>query len=126
MNEATNRKFFHEKVCRWVTGLSKVWINLPHNEAELRHFTVLYKRVGLPGCVWSIDCVHLVWDKCPAGFLSACKGKENIPTLEFQCVTSFTKTVLSMYSFFAGTTNDKTISRFDPVIKNFEVIMTLK
>ena len=35
VNEATNRKFFHEKVCRWVTGLSKVWINLPHNEAEL-------------------------------------------------------------------------------------------
>ena len=75
VNETTHCKLFHKKVCRWGTGLSNVLVNLPRNEAEIRHVTGLYEIVGMPGCIGSIDCVHLVWDKCPAGFLSALKGK---------------------------------------------------
>ena len=90
---------------------------LPRNEGKIRHVTGLYERVGLPGCVGSIDCVHLVWDKCPAGFLSACRGKEKLPTLAFQVVASHTRKILSVSSFYAGTTNDKIIARFDPAIR---------
>ena len=34
--------------------------------------------VGHPGCVKSVDCVHIVWDKCPSGFFSSCKSKEKL------------------------------------------------
>jgi len=51
--------------------------------------------VELPRCVESIDCVHSVWDKYPAGFLSAYKGKEK---LAFQvCVSHTKKTSVSKF-----------------------------
>ena len=97
-------------------GLADELVNLSRNIYESRHVTGLFERVGLPGCVGSIDCVYLVWNKCPAGFLSACKGKEKLPTLALQVVASHTKKISSVSSFFAGATHDKKIARFDPAI----------
>ena len=71
----------------------------------------------MPGCVGSVDCVHLVWDKCPAGFLSQCRGKEKHATLAFQAVVSHTKKILALSQFFAGCTNDKAIARYDVAIR---------
>ena len=85
-------------------GLADELVNLPRNIYESRHVTGLFERVGLPGCVGSIDCVHLVWDKYPAGFLFACKGKEKLPTLAFQVVASHAKKILSVSSLQAPPT----------------------
>ena len=113
----THRNFFNNVFTKWGKGLAKTLIRFPANEAEMRHVVGLFERVGHPGCVGSVDCVHIVWDKCPAGFLSACKGKEKLPTLAFEVVVSHTKKILSVSQFFAGATNDKTIARFDDAIK---------
>ena len=123
MEEATNvlyvthRNFFQNVFTEWGKGLADKLISFPKTEEEMRHLVGLFKRVGHPGCVGSVDCVHIVWDKCPAGFLSSCKGKEKLPTLAFECVVSHTKKILSVSQFFAGATNDKTIARFDEAIK---------
>ena len=71
VSECTHHKFFQTQFFPWGRGLTKVLVHLPCNKDKLRQVTGLYERVGLPGCVGSIDCVHLVWDKCPSGFLSA-------------------------------------------------------
>ena len=113
----THRNFFHDVFLQWGKGLGNTLIKFPKTEEEIRHVVGLFERVGHPGCVGSVDCVHIVWDKCPAGFLLACKGKEKLPTLAFQCVVSHTKKILSVSQFFAGATNDKTIARFDEAIK---------
>ena len=86
-------------------------VKLPETERELRHVVGLYERIGLPGCCGSVDCVHLVWDKFPAGYLSQCKGKENHATLAFQAVVSRTRRILALSQLFAGATNDKEIAR---------------
>ena len=96
--------------------MAKKTVRLPETEMEMRHVVGLYERIGLPGCVGSVDCVHLVWDKCPAGYLSQCKGKEKHATLAFQAVVSHTKRILALSQFFAGATNDKTIARYDTAI----------
>ena len=94
VNSNTIRDFFQKKFCKWGRELSKKMVRLPVEEEEMRHVVGLYERIGLPGCVGSVDSVHLVWDKCPAGFLSQCKGKEKHATLAFQAVVLHTKRYL--------------------------------
>ena len=115
--QGTIRLFFQNKFCKWGKRLSRDLVQLPETEAEMRHVVGLYERIGLPGCVGSVDCVHLVWDKCPAGYLSQCKGKEKQTTLAFQAVVSHTKRILALSQFFARATNDKTIARYDTAIQ---------
>ena len=79
-------------------------------EAEITHVEGLYGCLGLPGCVGSVDCVHIPWEKCPAGLLSSCKGKEGYPTLVFEVVVSHTCKILSVSSVFFSADNDKTIA----------------
>ena len=92
---------------------------MPATEEEIAHVMRPYEERGFPGCVGSIDCVHLIWDKCPAGAYSACKGKGSFPTLAFQAVCSNTKKTLSVSQFFFGSVNDKTIAMSDQVRAGF-------
>ena len=115
--QGTIRLFFQNTFCKWGRALSRDLVKLPETEEQLRHVVGLYERIGLPGCVGSVDCVHLVWDKCPAGYLSQCKGKEKHATLAFQAVVLHTKRILALSQFFAGATNDKSIARYDSAIQ---------
>mmetsp|Transcript_14316 Transcript_14316/g.16648 ORF Transcript_14316/g.16648 Transcript_14316/m.16648 type:complete len:323 (+) Transcript_14316:290-1258(+) len=99
------------------TKKAKEVIKLPETEEELRHVLGLYERKGHPGCVGSVDCVHVIWDQCPAGLHSLCTGKEKVPTLAFEVVSSHTKKILAVTKDFPGTYNDKTISKYDEAIK---------
>ena len=93
---------------------------MPETEAEITHVLSQYDEKGFPGCVGSVDCVHLVWDKCPAACLSNCKGKGSFPTLAFEVVCSNRRKIMSVSQYFFGAVNDKTIAMSDPVcLKNF-------
>lgn len=69
------RKFFHfflDKMC----SMEDEYIYLPRDEDELKDVTTPYKLVSLPGCMGSIDVVHVKWSNCPAGDQVRSKGKE--------------------------------------------------
>lgn len=69
------RKFFHfflDKMC----SMEDEYIYLPRDEDELKDVTTPYKHVSLPGCMGSIDVVHVKWSNCPAGDQVRSKGKE--------------------------------------------------
>jgi hypothetical protein len=56
----------------------------------------------------------LFWDKCPASNLvSQCRGKEKLPSIVFQVISSHTKKIISVSEVQMGCDNDKTISRHD-------------
>ena len=74
---------------------------------DLRHIVGLYELIGVSECMGSVDCVHLVWDKCPAGLLAQCRGKEKFPTLVFEVVSNHSKQILHVSNFYHGATNDK-------------------
>ena len=80
-----------------------------------------YERIGLPDCCGgSIDCMHLVWDKCHLGLSSMCKGKDKCPTLAFKVSASHTtKWILSVSQYVYGTINGKSISLADAVFDFF-------
>ena len=116
IGEETCRTFTHH-FCSWFRErFRSTHIHLPLTEAEITHVEGLYGHLGLPGCIGSADCVHIPWEKCPAGLLSSCKGKEGYPTLVFEVVVSHTRKILSVSSVFFGADNDKTIAQFDPAI----------
>ena len=100
----------------WGYTTSQNDIHLPHTEEEFQHVLGRYEMVGLPGCIGSIDCVHLIWTNCPVVITSQCKGKEKFPTLAFQVVVSHTRKILSCSPAFYGSVNDKTICRYDKVV----------
>jgi hypothetical protein len=53
----------------------KEWLSPPTGEIleeELR----TYARMGLPGCLFSCDVVHIAWDQCPSQLRSMFAGKE--------------------------------------------------
>ena len=69
------RKFFHfflEKMC----SIEDEFIYLPRDEEELNETMEHYEGNGLPGCIGSVDVVHVKWCNCPAGDFNRSKGKE--------------------------------------------------
>ena len=119
VSEETHRVFFHNQFCMWGVKVAPDHIKMPDDSDSVRDIMALYERLGLPGCAGSIDCVHLVWDKCPAMDRSACKGKDKVTTLAFQVVGSHTKRIHSVSQWFHGTWNDKSIARYDKVFDLF-------
>ena len=99
---------------------SKEHIRMPNTEDEIRLVMGLYERNDHPGCIGSVDCVHVIWDKYRSGMQALCTGKEKVPTLVFEAACSHTRRILSVSSWFFGTYNDKTISKYDPVMQQLK------
>jgi hypothetical protein len=87
---------------------------LPANLAKLNRINCYYEFVGLPGCVGSMDVVHIKWSQCPTGDIHREKGKEGRPTLGFQGITDYNRCILGMFGPMFGSRNDKEIVRLDP------------
>ena len=49
-----------------------------------------------------------------------CTGKEKVPTLVFEAACSHTRRIISVSSWFFGTYNDKTISKYDHVMQELK------
>jgi hypothetical protein len=87
----THNKFFKVFI-QWMATAEYVrHVRMPTTEQEIGHTTRNYEHHGVPGCIGSIDAVHIAWDMCPADLLSDCKGKEGYPTLAFQAIVSLSQ-----------------------------------
>ena len=95
-------------------------MKLPDSDEEIHHVVGMHERSGHPGCIGSVDCVHIVWDKHNAGMRSLCLGKEKVPTLVFEVVCSHTKRILHVSKWLAVTTSDKTIAKIDPAMSSIK------
>ena len=40
-----------------------------------------YSDIGLPGCVGSVDYVHIGWEQCPNQYFHMYTGKEGFPSM---------------------------------------------
>jgi len=93
--------------------MKEEYIFLPRILTELNHANKDYSAAGLPGCVGSMDVVHVKWSHCPIGNHNRAKGKEGYPTLGFQCITDFNWRVMAIYGPQFGSRNDKDIVKHD-------------
>ena len=70
-------------------------------------------RLGLAGCVGSMDCTHIRLDKCPIELSNLCLGKEKFTSLSFQVVVDHAKRIHHCSRYFFGTVNDKNVTLND-------------
>ena len=85
------------------------YIYILRNITKLQCVSRDYSAAGLPGCVGSMDVVHVKWANFPTGDHNHAKGKEGYPTLAFQCLTNFNRRIMAIYGLQFGSCNDKDI-----------------
>jgi hypothetical protein len=113
-----HRTFFHKFIEKFSKTYYKQYVYLPRDDTELEKTMLDYQRMGLPGVLGSTDCVHVKWERCPVARSNSCTGKEGYPTLAWQCTVNHKLRFMSVSKAFFGSTNDKTICKFDSLTAN--------
>jgi hypothetical protein len=114
--EATIQSFFHLFTQRFVSRLFRCVVCPPADAAELQVHLDIYARLGLNGAFGSTDCTHVPLGKCPKSWTNLCTGKSGRPTLVYSMTCSHHRKIFHCTCGFAGSKNDKTISKFDMFI----------
>jgi hypothetical protein len=113
---------FYEKFLNWMWLMKDDYIHLPKTDEEINHVGRLHHRIGFPGAIGYVDCVHLSWNSCRHTLRMQCinagagesKGK---PSVVFQYMVSHTTKYLSISYMFWGATSNTTIVKFNKAIK---------
>lgn len=92
------------------------WVRLPDNVAD--EIVELFRHCGLPGCMSSMDLVHVRYDRCPAAQRPRLHtGKGDFPTMGYrQFHTGHNRYIFQVSDPGAGT--DETIERFDDFLND--------
>ena len=112
MSKEVHRVFF----LAWVSKMSSIqteFIYMPSDEVTFQKVVGEYTSRGLPGCVGSVDVVHIAWDRCPTQYMNMFKGKEGFPSIAYEIICTSRKFVQSVSCGHPGARNDKHIVRTD-------------
>lgn len=64
-NQEVHRLFFHKFNDCFVKKFYSTYVYAPTTLDDITKVAKIYDKLGLPGCVGSIDCVHIAWERCP-------------------------------------------------------------
>ena len=81
--------------------------------AALNEVEKVYRWMGFPGCVGSMDVTHLHLSNCPAELRHHCIGRYGYPTLGFNFICSHNRRIQHICKPFYGATNDITVTYND-------------
>jgi hypothetical protein len=103
--------------------LDRLWdirtqhVKMPTTKEEIDHAEHLFCHVGYPGCLGSIDCIHVPWRKCTWTLQTQCKNKKKgCPTVVFEVVASHTTRVLHVSCMFWGCCSNALMVKFDEAV----------
>ena len=74
MGESTALNVFTKFVVSFSFLFQEEFIKIPEAD-DLMKVMEIYSKLGLPGCVGSIDATHLKWSMCPRTLSNICTGK---------------------------------------------------
>jgi hypothetical protein len=112
ISEEVHRKFF----LAWTSNISHIkeeFVYMPKDDARFQAVVGEYGARGLPGCVGSVDCVHIAWDRCPKQYHNMYKGKEGFPSIAYEVICTAKKFIQSVTFGHPGSRNDKHIVKTD-------------
>ena len=112
IGEEVHRKFFVEWI-RLMTSVKHLFIYMPQEEIQLKFVVDEYKAIGLPGCIGSVDCVHIGWDLCPVQYTNMYKGKEGYTSIAYKVICTSREFIQSVSAGHPGACNNKHIVRTD-------------
>ena len=99
VSQESLRVFFHS-FCSYISTNIANYVNFDKN---LEGTLASYSKVELPGCVGSMDNIHILWDRCPASEANRYHGKEGRCSVSFFVVTDHERNCLYVSDGFAGT-----------------------
>ncbi len=114
------RTFYHMFVAEFSATFFHEWIKPPSDMEEIKRAMRLYELAGVAGAIASIDALHTRWDVCGYSNLQLSKGKEGYATLAYQLAVLHSTWIVSCTQGFGGTTNDKTITRYDDFVQRIQ------
>ncbi len=112
LSEEVHRSFFQEWMCR-MSSIKDEFIFMPHDDYTFQRVTEEHGARGLPGCIGSVDCVHIGWDRCPTQYKNMYSGKEAYPSVAYEVICTCRKFIQSVSCGHPGTRNDKHIGKTD-------------
>jgi hypothetical protein len=112
----TIQVFFLQFCLLCTLHLATIHIKFPSTVSEIRQNVETYAEENLPGCMGSVDCVHVPWPKALASQRSWFVGKEGVPTVAYQVIVNHKRKILSVSMPHPGAHNDKTIASMDPAL----------
>ena len=115
LSEELHRSFFHKWI-RHMASIKNEFIFMPQDDYAFQKVSEEYAARGLPGCVGSVDCVHIGWDRCPAQYKNMYTGKEGYPSVAYEVICTTRKFIQSVSCGHPGTRNDKHIAKTDPSV----------
>ncbi len=119
MSETVARVSFHTFCRNFVKLMYDEKISPPTGEKLVKVMEV-FEKMGLNGCIGSIDVTHVKWDKCPVARVNLCCGKEGFPTLAYEVVVDHSRRIQACTRSFWGARNDKTIVKYDKFVMDMK------
>ena len=89
------RIFFHKFTRLFSAKYFPIYCNAPLTDQEIERTMNIYRKLGLSGCIGSVDCLHIRWERCLAGSRSTHKGKEGFSTLSYEVTVDHTKKIIA-------------------------------
>lgn len=122
VSETKIRNYFRDFVMIYGSYLFKKLVKAPspNDMDELNKCMYPYKIVGLPGCIASVDCVHVQWE-APNFLKHSCANGRfggKLKTMVFQVAVSNDRKILSATQAFYGTMNDTVVARYDSFVQD--------
>ena len=109
MGRSTLDTFYMQWIDWFVREYYDEWVSMPTTEEEIEKLEAIFKPLGLGGCVFSMDAVHIPHFRCESGLRTHYTGKEGYPTLVFNCHCSHNLRILYIGRAEPGARNDKTL-----------------
>ena len=107
-----HRTFFKLFMKWYATTVFPAVVRMPKLH-ELHANGIEFEAAGFPGCVCSVDCVHVrVWG-VSANLKQVSTGKEKFPSRVFEVSVNHRGMILSATKGFYGSVMDRSIMRFD-------------
>ena len=82
---------------------------------QLQSVLDTFAKIGLPGCIGSMDCTRVKWTMCLARHRWTHTGKEGFPTCVFLVIVDHDKRVQYVSCHYKGSCNDVQICQNDPI-----------
>ena len=119
VSESYYNRIFREFVTNYSKHYYHDFVRFPEvGSKELERNMEIYRKLGFPGCIGSIDGTHIPWEMCPENLHFECSnGKEMCKTVSFQCAVSHDRFVYHISGYFHGKHCDMTTVRNDPVLQ---------
>jgi hypothetical protein len=115
ISEEVHRSFFLDWTAKMST-IKKEFIYMPQDEATFQFVVGEYTKRGLPGCVGSVDCVHIGWNRCPTQYYNMYTGKECFLSVAYEVICTARKFIQSVSVGHPGSRNNKHIVKTDETV----------